>query len=637
MRGLLKAALVLAPALASAIINPSEDDAALGSTMLDEPFAGNYCAIYSRNHMANQSIQDRSLAVLGVDIPAGVLSPDQESLPLQFHLEIFPSEETCGYANVSIDGQVLSQELHGDPVDVSTGSGSLTSQGTLVDASWSIHCISANGLAQMQFLKFVINSLDGKPMRDVGFSVLFSQTGSTEILRINTDLSIPDVFAADPTPESVSDDGECPETRLVDDLAELDWMISQLKEFEYLIAEKQQYIAERTSLHFEEDISECDSLKCVVRAVHHKARRAVGSIYKKICGDNDDEDIDGGRPHRKPHRKRPHFRNPFHHGKGKHGNHTCGHKHRNGNHTHPPHWRKPHHPLPICRFPPHHPPPHHPPHRRPPHHDPPHGPPHGRPHGPHHGPPPPGHGRHDRPAGEDVPPPPGFDRDEIDRNGPPPMPHHGGDFRDHHRPGHHPPGVVRVFHVLKFVATGFVLSCFIFAIHRRTCSTKNRADRRARREERRRRRSYNHARRRHGLARFLARISGRPFDDDQCDYEEKRAALLSNAEDGLSATMSEEITQLRNAAGMVEEIVVAEAASQPISFPPRVDSRSMTAHEIGSEVGDGEQLPAYEDNDGSEESSIADGFQYTPGSTEYDPLVSREGSVSDILGPDTKN
>jgi hypothetical protein len=103
--------------------------------------------------------------------------------------------------------------------------------------------------------------------------------------------------------------------------------------------------------------------------------------------------------------------------------------------------------------------------------------------------------------------------------------------------------------------------------------------------------------------------------------------------------MSEEITQIRNAASVVEEIVVAEAGHplQPLSFPPRIDSRSMTAHEIGSEVGDGEQLPAYEDNDGSEESSVADGFQYTPGSTEYDPLISREGSVSDILGPDTKN
>jgi hypothetical protein len=36
-------------------------------------------------------------------------------------------------------------------------------------------------------------------------------------------------------------------------------------------------------------------------------------------------------------------------------------------------------------------------------------------------------------------------------------------------------------------------------------------------------------------------------------------------------------------------------------------------------------------------SSIADGLRYTPGSTEYNPSQSREGSVSDILGPDTKN
>lgn len=47
-----------------------------------------------------------------------------------------------------------------------------------------------------------------------------------------------------------------------------------------------------------------------------------------------------------------------------------------------------------------------------------------------------------------------------------------------------------------------------------------------------------------------------------------------------------------------------------------------------------EALPAYEDNDGSEDSSfVADGFRYQPGS-EYTPSHSSQGSVSDVLGPE---
>jgi hypothetical protein len=187
-------------------------------------------------------------------------------------------------------------------------------------------------------------------------------------------------------------------------------------------------------------------------------------------------------------------------------------------------------------------------------------------------------------------------------------------------------------HFLKFFVTGIVVSCLVFVIHRRACSAPRRADRRARREERHRRRSFNRARRHQAFRRFLARICGHAFNEDGDDNEEK---LLANAEDGLSGTMEDEITQFRNAAGVVEEMVAAEEARP--QFPPRVDSRSMTAHEIGSQVGDGEELPAYEDSDRSEMSSIADGLQYTPGSTEYNPSQSREGSVSDILGPDTKN
>jgi len=143
---------------------------------------------------------------------------------------------------------------------------------------------------------------------------------------------------------------------------------------------------------------------------------------------------------------------------------------------------------------------------------------------------------------------------------------------------------------------------------------------------------------------------GSDTDSSTDDYEEKREQLLSDAEDGFSTTMTEEIAQFQNAASVVDDMVSAEEGRartiayahgqipEPIPIPVRNESTLIRDYDIGSQVGDGEVLPAYEDNDGSEMSSmVADGFRYTPGSTDYTPSNSDSGSVSDILGPDTKN
>jgi hypothetical protein len=202
--------------------------------------------------------------------------------------------------------------------------------------------------------------------------------------------------------------------------------------------------------------------------------------------------------------------------------------------------------------------------------------------------------------------------------------------------------------VVKFTVIGFLAAFLLLALHRRACTPTKRADRKTRREERRRRRAYRRAMKKNLFTRFLCRITGHASDDDSDDYEEKRARLLSDAEDGRSTTMTEEIAELRNAVGVVEEIVQAQEhhqpqpqpQAQPIDIPASEDSPLMRDYDVGSQVGEGEELPAYEeeDNEGSETSSlIADGFRYTPGSTEYSPSHSPSGSVSDILGPDMKN
>jgi hypothetical protein len=139
-------------------------------------------------------------------------------------------------------------------------------------------------------------------------------------------------------------------------------------------------------------------------------------------------------------------------------------------------------------------------------------------------------------------------------------------------------------------------------------------------------------------------MSGHGTDDESDDYEVKRQALLASAaEDGMSTTMTEEITEFRNAADVVDDMVAessrVQSRTSPIPIPSSAteDRPLMHDYDIGSQVGDGEELPAYEDNDGSEMGSVvADGFRYTPGSSEYSPSHSPAGSVSDILGPDTK-
>ena len=147
--------------------------------------------------------------------------------------------------------------------------------------------------------------------------------------------------------------------------------------------------------------------------------------------------------------------------------------------------------------------------------------------------------------------------------------------------------------------------------------------------------------------------------------EEKREALLADSdadtsvrdmEEGRSTIMSDDLRAFNNVADVISEMVAVD--SQPSRFHPSAPpaapsfhSRTsqspdiQTSRQMGAviedyirEVGDNETLPAYEEEDDSAElgSVIADGFRYTPGSTDYTPSHSANSSMSDILGPDTK-
>ena len=198
--------------------------------------------------------------------------------------------------------------------------------------------------------------------------------------------------------------------------------------------------------------------------------------------------------------------------------------------------------------------------------------------------------------------------------------------------------------IAKFITIGFLFSFLLLALHRRACTPSRRAARQSRRERKQKRRALRRAFKKHGITGFLSRISGNQSDSEDDDYEEKRQRLLSDAEDGVSTTMTEDIEQMRNAAEVFGDVASApssQSVARRISITSIAATETrplMQGFELRSQAGAGEALTAYEDIDGSEDGSmVADGFRYTPGSSDYSPGHSHSSSVSDILGPDTKN
>jgi len=144
------------------------------------------------------------------------------------------------------------------------------------------------------------------------------------------------------------------------------------------------------------------------------------------------------------------------------------------------------------------------------------------------------------------------------------------------------------------------------------------------------------------LCRFIsARFGTNSRDDrDDSDYDEKYEL---DSEGG----MDSDITQLSNAASVVGDIVAAEEGrfvtpSSPSQqhqslahfVPTRIDSLPSYRFGMGMTGIEEDELPAYEDNDGSEESEglVSDGFRYAGPGSEYTPEGSETSSLHEILG-----
>jgi hypothetical protein len=153
---------------------------------------------------------------------------------------------------------------------------------------------------------------------------------------------------------------------------------------------------------------------------------------------------------------------------------------------------------------------------------------------------------------------------------------------------------------------------------RSLCSRRSKADRLARREQRRSERAYRHAARRQRWSQWWGRCR-RPSNTGG-DYEEKRA-LIRAQETVLENSMQMEISALRHAHELVNDLVRAEEGrmSEPIPVPGASPAeleageglsfrRTNSLPDYRSEAGWTEP-PGYED-ELSGEIVVADGFQY---------------------------
>jgi hypothetical protein len=177
--------------------------------------------------------------------------------------------------------------------------------------------------------------------------------------------------------------------------------------------------------------------------------------------------------------------------------------------------------------------------------------------------------------------------------------------------------------LLRHFSVASVLFILIAVTHRGCCSSVRRQERRARHEERRRRRAYERAAHKHAWRSWFTRHFRRSLKQDE--DADKNAMLNAELKEGEADDMASEIHEFRNAVDVVGDIVAAEEGRASM------DSRS-SLPDYMSQLG-GEVLPTYEDSDGSGMSSfVADGFQYTPGSTNDSPGISEGGSVRNIIG-----
>ncbi|KAI7784563.1 hypothetical protein LA080_009800 [Diaporthe eres] len=150
-------------------------------------------------------------AFITIPLPEAVDSTPSRDLVFRF--DINESQDACGYGNVTINGQKLSED----------GNGPLTLDGDrVVDASWNFTCVTWNDKPQEQLLSLNVEHVNGQTVEDVGFTLRFQQVAPVWISDVEGSASMTRVHST--RQDQAEPDCDDKELDLDAELAELDYL-----------------------------------------------------------------------------------------------------------------------------------------------------------------------------------------------------------------------------------------------------------------------------------------------------------------------------------------------------------------------------------------------------------------------------
>ena len=230
-------------------------------------------------------------------------------------------DEACGTSNITLNGIELAQEWNGD---FASGSGSYTGATDLqqnersplrhLDLEWNSTCLHGEQETDQaaQVLTVNIKAIDGKNIiTPSGFTVSFrQQTSPPSLLRFESTVSTTDVGQSwrEPpthlrlvfTTDTVATGGaDSSDLSLEADLIELRLLQAKLQKLQQAIASKKEYINSQLSKDvksLKEEVNDCESLACIVKAVAHKAHGALKAALVHLTPHRDYYSVDMGHP-----------------------------------------------------------------------------------------------------------------------------------------------------------------------------------------------------------------------------------------------------------------------------------------------------------------------------------------------------
>ncbi|KAI1127728.1 hypothetical protein F5Y10DRAFT_242263 [Nemania abortiva] len=200
-------------------------------------------------------------------------------------LRVFESTTSCGYGNVTLNGESLGQD------DLGIGSGSIpTDIGSVLVADWKFTCVHLERESQVQLLSVHVISVDNQEVDDVAFSVQFQQVAPVSIFYVDS--------AAARLKSSLTPDlSDIPQPSLEDELAELEMLKEQLLTLEHSIALKITHISNTFNLDQPEDLlrtTDCDGLKCFFDTMYSRVKAMASKLYHGSQGRHGS--LEGQRP-----------------------------------------------------------------------------------------------------------------------------------------------------------------------------------------------------------------------------------------------------------------------------------------------------------------------------------------------------